>query len=124
MDNYGGLNTDMENINVFDARNGLGEKIDRIQNLASQEMIETTCTALLEELHTACDADDCSSPNEHSLQLSVDDTCSAVNTPAKLKIKVMGDYYDFRNWAVRSQEVSIYIDSIIVPNESLPNSNQ
>ena len=101
MDDYGGLNTDMEYINVFDARNDMGDKIDSIQELARVEvMTEDTCTDLLEELHTACDEESCSSPNGHSLPLSVDDVCSAVNTTSKLKVKVMGDYYDFRNWIV------------------------
>ena len=101
MDDFGGLNTDMENINVFDARNDMGDKIVRIQDLARVEvMTEDTCTDLLEELHTACRAESCSSPNEYSLPLSVDEVCNAVNTTSKLKVKVMGDYYDFRNWIV------------------------
>ena len=96
MDDYGGLNTEMEDINVFDARNNMGYKIDRIQNLASVEvMTEDTCTDLLEELHSACDEESCSRPNEYSLPLSVDDVCNAVNTTSKLKVKVMGDYSTF-----------------------------
>jgi len=101
VDDYGGLNTEMEDINVFDARNDMGFKIVRIQDLARVEvMTEDTCTDLLEELHTACDEESCSSRNEYSLPLSVDDVCNAVNTTSKLKVKVMGDYYDFRNWIV------------------------
>ena len=111
MDDFGGLNTDMEDINVFNARNKLGYKINRIQELASQLAADgytdkNTCTALLGEFLTACEGDSCVNPNEHLLQLSVNDICSAVNTRSKLKVEVIGQYYDFRNWAVRSQEVS------------------
>jgi len=101
VDDYGGLNTEMEDINVFDARNDMGDKIDSIQYLASVDvMTEDTCTDLLEELHTACREESCSRPNEYSSPLSVYDVCNAVNTTSKLKVKVMGDYYDFRNWIV------------------------
>jgi len=79
----------------------MGDKIKSIRDLASEPMTKETCHHLLEELHTACNADSCVNPNEHSLQLSVDDTCRAVNTRTKLKVKVMGEYYDFRNWIVQ-----------------------
>ena len=106
----------MEYINVFDARIGLGDKIKRIQELANEPMTKETCHHLLEELHTACNADSCVNPNEHSLQLSVDDTCSAVNTRTKLKVKVMGEYYDFRNWIVSGG--GIWKNTVFVTSET------
>ena len=87
-------------INVFDARN-LADKLGRIRSIANaDEMSPNSCNALLSELHTACEAESCSDPNERSHQLSVDQVCRAVNTRTKLDLDVLGRFFEFRNWAV------------------------
>lgn len=92
----------MDDINVFDARYDLGPKMDRIMALAetaTENMDENKCNDLLSELHTACSEESCVNPNIHSFQLSVDEVCQAVDTPAKFRIAPMGGFYDFRSFA-------------------------
>lgn len=96
------LSESMDDINVFDARYDLGPKMDRIMALAetaTENMDENKCNDLLSELHTACSEESCVNPNIHSFQLSVDEVCQAVDTPAKFRIAPMGGFYDFRSFA-------------------------
>ena len=89
-DTYGQLLVeDMNDIDVFEARNNLTEKMDEIKRLAAEEVNEVNCNALLSELVTACGEGSCSNPNEYSFQLSVDDVCQAVDTPIKFGIEAM-----------------------------------
>lgn len=93
-DTYGQLLLeDMYDIDVFEARNNLNEKMAEIERLAQLpdegRDYEDECNALLSELVTACGDESCSNPNEYSFQLSVDDVCQAVDTPIKFGIEAM-----------------------------------
>ncbi|EJK59111.1 hypothetical protein THAOC_20706, partial [Thalassiosira oceanica] len=103
-DTYGQLLTeDMNDIDVFEARNKLNQKMAEIKRLADPllPVNEDNCNALLSELVTACGEGSCSNPNQYSFQLSVNDVCQAVDTPIKFGIMPMGEFYDFRYFAVR-----------------------
>ena len=81
---------DMNDIDVFTARNRLNEKMADIQMLAQlSEEDEDNCNALLSELVTACGDLSCSDPNMFSFQLSVNEICQAVHTPIKFAIEPM-----------------------------------
>ena len=91
-DTYGQLLVeDMNDIDVFNARNELNQKMADIKELAAEEEVvnEENCNALLSELVTACGEGSCSNPNEYSFQLSVDEVCQAVDTPIKFGIEPM-----------------------------------
>lgn len=107
MDDYGDLNVEfMSNIDMFDVRNQLPEKMQSIKDKADeadQNMSETSCIALLSELHTACGEESCTDPNMDSFQLSVDQVGSSVNTHTKLKVEAIGEFYDFQRYTVQVQ---------------------
>ena len=93
-DTYGQLLVeDMNDIDVFNARNELNQKMADIKELAQLtdegEDYEENCNKLLSELVTACGEGSCSNPNEYSFQLSVDEVCQAVDTPIKFGIEPM-----------------------------------
>ena len=93
-DTYGQLLVnDMNDIDVFDARNKLNQKMAEIERLAQlpeeDEDYEDNCNALLSELVTACGDGSCSNPNQYSFQLSVTEVCQAVDTPIKFGIEQM-----------------------------------
>ena len=93
----------MTDIKVFDARDQLAEKMERIQSLAAaaaDNMSKDTCKNLLQELHTSCQADSCTDPNPESFQLSVDQVCDAVDTRTKIKVETLGELFDFQRWTV------------------------
>ena len=97
---------DMTDIEMFDVRNQMGAKMDRIKSLASQADANMSqesdkCTELLSELHTACGEESCADPNMDSFQLSVDRVCAAVNTQTKLKVETIGNFYDFQRFTVQ-----------------------
>ena len=99
---------DMTDIEMFDVRNQMGAKMDRIKSLANQadaNMSKDKCTELLSELHTACGEESCTDPNMDSFQLSVDRVCAAVNTQTKLKVETIGNFYDFQRLTVRRDNV-------------------
>ena len=93
-DTYGQLLVeDMNDIDVFNARNELNQKMADIKELAQLtdegEDYEENCNKLLSELVTACGEGSCSNPNEYSFQLSVNEVCQAVDTPIKFGIEAM-----------------------------------
>jgi len=105
VDDYGDLNVDyMSEIDMFGLRNQFPEKMQSINDRADeadQNMSETSCIALLSELHTACGEDTCTEPNMDSFQLSVDQVGSYVDTHTKLKVAAIGEFYDFQRLTVR-----------------------
>ena len=84
----------IEEIQLFDADNQLPAKIARIQDLAKNG--DSNCDDLLEEFHSSCSPtrQTCSSANEESFHLTVEQICDAVNTPTRLKIEEIANTYD------------------------------
>jgi len=107
----------MSEIDVFGLRNQLPEKMQSIEDKADEaerdmsawsmgalfgkENVVDSCIALLSELHTACGVESCTEPNMDSFQLSVNQVGSSVNTTTKLKVEVIGEFYDFQQSTVR-----------------------
>ena len=95
---------------MFGLRNQFPEKMQSIKDKAdkaNQTMTETSCKALLSELHTACGEDTCTEPNMDSFQLSVNQVGSSVNTHTKLKVAVIGEFYDFQRLTVGRDDTGI-----------------
>ncbi|EJK47106.1 hypothetical protein THAOC_34199, partial [Thalassiosira oceanica] len=113
-DTYGQLLVDdMNDIDVFDARNKLSQKMAEIKRLADADLPvnEANCAALLSELVTACGEGSCSNPNEKSFQLSVNEVCQAKDTLIKFGIEAMGRFFDFRNFATTRKEKIVFVTS-------------
>ena len=82
-------NFTVQNLKLFDVGGQLPAKFSRIKSLAKESGDD--CTALLSEFTTVCDpeASSCSSTNEYTHQLSIQQVCNSVGNPKKLLISVM-----------------------------------
>ncbi|KAL7521065.1 hypothetical protein ACHAWX_005756 [Stephanocyclus meneghinianus] len=88
-------------LSLFDADFNIIQRIKSIRNIASTK----DCSNLLPELHSACNPleESCSGENSHSFQLSVDDVCDGINTPAKLSLITISEELD-GYWAEDGRE--------------------
>ena len=57
-------------------------------------MSGATCKALLEQFHVPCDTSSCSSKNDKTYQLNIDQVCAAVDTPIKLLMSAIEEQSD------------------------------
>ena len=125
---YGQLTVDsFEDVNVFESRTELGNKIRRVQGYLDDTRDVDTCKrsksrlclshimslptphahskpfSVLSQFTTACSDDQCDSPNIQTTQLAVSQVCDAVDTRIRLSIEVMGRFYDFQNVAHKTK---------------------
>ena len=82
-------NVTVQNFNLFDVGGKLPANFSRIKSLATEP--GDNCTALLLEFTTVCDpeASSCSSTNEYTHQLTIQQVCNSVGTPNNLLISAM-----------------------------------
>ena len=82
-DQYGNFTISAKSLSLFDAEEGVKDKLARIQGTAIDSTDLTQCNAVLEELFTACDPSKVtySNPNTESFQVSTEQVCAVVNTP-------------------------------------------
>lgn len=75
-ESYGNFTLTASGLNLFDADEGVKEKLARIQNHAQNYNSNsvTHCSAILSELFTVCEPDQptCSNPNIESFQVSIE----------------------------------------------------
>ena len=93
----------LSNINLFDAvEDGFASHIQRIKELARENVTTNRCYEVLQEFRSACnpDEDSCDEPNSQTFQLSTEQVCSAVNSRTKLDVTATGNLFDFQNYAV------------------------
>ena len=95
-DQYGNFTVGDGALSLFDADEGVGEKLAHVQSLVQGDLSLGNCKAVLSEFFTACDpeATTCTDPNIESFALSTEQVCAAVNTPVKLKFETIGDEFD------------------------------
>ena len=83
-----------EELMLFDVDGGLTAKINEITDLVASDTDED-CTKLLEQFHSACPPEtSCTSANEKSYQLTVDQICDAVGSNTLLLIEEIGKAYE------------------------------
>jgi hypothetical protein len=95
--NFGNFTAWNGAINLFDADEGVKDKLNRVKELASQTVTINNCKEVLSELFTACDPSEakiCTNPNTESFAVSTNQVCQAVNTPKKLKFESVGEEFD------------------------------
>ena len=82
-------NVTVQNLKLFDVGGQLPAKFSRIKDLAKDTGED--CTALLSEFTTVCDpaGSSCSSNNEYTHQLTIQQICNSVGNPKKLLISAM-----------------------------------
>jgi hypothetical protein len=97
-DNFGNFTAWNGAINLFDADEGVKDKLNRVKQLAATQPVTiNNCKAVLSELFTACDPSEakmCTNPNTESFAVSTNQVCQAVNTPKKLKFESVGEEFD------------------------------
>lgn len=96
-ENFGNITVSAESLSLFDAEEGVKDKLDRIQKEAVDHTDLDQCKGVLSELFTACDPSSeatCSNPNIESFQVSTEHVCDVVDTPKKLKFETIGDEFD------------------------------
>jgi hypothetical protein len=83
----------VKELNLFDVGGALGGKYSKVQELALKP---GNCADLLAEFTTMCDpeASSCSSTNEYSHQLTIQQVCDSVDNPKKLLISAIADKLD------------------------------
>ncbi|KAL7505952.1 hypothetical protein ACHAXN_004087 [Cyclotella atomus] len=94
---YGNFTVSADKLHLFDAEDGVTDKLQRIKSLSTQRPItKQNCAAVLDEIFTACDPSKaaCSKTNVESFHVSTMHICAAVNTPTKLLFEVIGDEFD------------------------------
>lgn len=94
---YGNFTVSADKLHLFDAEDGVSDKLQRIKSLSSQQPVtKQRCAAVLDEIFTACDPSKatCSNINVESFHVSTAHICAAVNTPTKLLFEVIGDEFD------------------------------
>ena len=67
------------------------------EGLDSQFFISLRCRNLLDEFHVPCKGSSCSSRNDFSVQLTIDQVCDAVDTPIKLLASASAKHVDALN---------------------------
>lgn len=94
--NFGNYTIWDDAVSMFDAEEGVGDKLTRVKSIAKGAKTIESCKAVLSELFTVCDPSKatCSNPNVESFALSTEQVCAAVNTPIKLKFETVGDEFD------------------------------
>jgi hypothetical protein len=94
--NFGNFTVSSDAINLFDAEEGVKDKLKRMQGVAKNGVTIDNCKAVLSDLFTACDATKgiCTNPNIESFAVSTYQVCSVVNTPTKLKFETVGNEFD------------------------------
>jgi hypothetical protein len=94
--NFGNFTVSADAINLFDAEEGVKDKLKRIQDVAKTDVTMGNCKAVLSDLFTACDSSKgiCTDPNIESFAVSTNQVCQVVNTPIKLKFETVGDEFD------------------------------
>ncbi len=93
-DNFGNFTLSAENLHLFDADEGVKDKLLRIKAAATDPTDMNQCKAVLSELFTACDDVTCKDPNTETFQVSSERVCAAVKTPTKLLFEVIGEEFD------------------------------
>lgn len=75
---------------------------------------EAKCNEVLSYFHTSCDPNEesCSKANQQAFQVTIDQVCEAVDTPIKLKFKVIGEstfcgFLEFIYWCFKSVPATI-----------------
>ena len=95
---YGAFTVPVEQLNLYNADEGLSTKLAGIKAKAVYSNIgdSTKCTEVLQELFSACNPNDstCTNPNLQSFAVSTEQVCAAVNTPKKLLFEAIGDEFD------------------------------
>jgi len=93
-------------VNVFDGmvtekessidfkRYVLGQWFDVYTPGGDVSQVEKYCRQLLDEFHVPCKRSSCSSTNEQSYQLTIDQVCAAVDSPDKLLTSAMAEHID------------------------------
>merc|ERR1712086_779414 len=87
-------NFTVQNLNLFDVGGKLPAKLIRIKSLATKPGDD--CHDLLSEFTTVCDpeASSCSSTNEYTHQLTIQQVCKSVGNPKKLLISAIAEKLD------------------------------
>jgi hypothetical protein len=82
-------NFTVQNLKLFDIGGSLSAKMSKIKSLAQESGDD--CTSLLSEFTTLCEpeATSCSSTNEYSHQLTIQQVCDRVDNSEKLLISAM-----------------------------------
>ena len=97
-ENYGNFTTDdILLFNVGDDAYTTFNFIMDSANSISESSTPEQCTNLLDQFHQSCDpqsSDTCSSGNDQSFQLSVDEVCNSIDNPTKLLFSAIGDKFD------------------------------
>jgi hypothetical protein len=95
--NFGNFTVSSNAMNLFDAEEGVKDKLKRIQGVARNGVTIDNCKAVLSDLFTACDGASsgiCTNPNIESFAVSTNQVCAVVNTATKLKFETVGDEFD------------------------------
>lgn len=91
------ISVSAESLSLFDAEEGVKDKLARIKERAQvTSPTLNQCKEVLHELFTACDPSKvtCSNPNIESFAVSTEQVCLAVKTSTKLLFEVIGDEFD------------------------------
>jgi hypothetical protein len=93
--NYGNFSVWVDSLSLFDAEEGVKEKLNRIK-AAAQTGSLGQCKPVLSQLFSACDPSKttCSDPNVESYEVSVDHVCDSVQSSKKLLVETIGDEFD------------------------------
>ena len=97
-DNYGNFTTD--DMLLFNVGDDAYSTFNSIMDMANGILESSTfeqCTNLLDQFHQSCDpqsSNTCSSGNDRSFQLSVDEVCNYIDSPTKLLFSAIGDKFD------------------------------
>jgi hypothetical protein len=94
--NYGNFSVWVDSLSLFDAEEGVKDKLTRIKLKVPQDDNLSQCKPVLSDLFSACDPSKttCSDPNVESYEVSVDHVCDSVKTSKKLLVETIGDEFD------------------------------
>jgi hypothetical protein len=104
--NYGNFSVWVDSLSLFDAEEGVKDKLTRIKAAAQNSGDLGQCKAVLSQLFSACDPSKttCSDPNVESYEVSVDHVCDSVQSSKKLLVETIGDEFDgFTDESVKGQ---------------------
>ena len=92
-------------VNVFDGlvpgkEVSINEKLATLLEAADDDWtfitpdLESTCKAVLDEFHVPCTKTSCTSRNDQSYQLTIDQVCAAIDSPIKLLTSAVAEHVD------------------------------
>ena len=99
----GNVNVD---VNVFDGivpgkEVSINEKLATLLEAADDDWtcfdcpeLKSTCKAVLDEFHVPCTKTSCTSRNDQSYQLTIDQVCAAIDSPIKLLTSAVAEHVD------------------------------